>query len=232
MDTKKPCRLTVKTGQPGEMIKVAFADTGPGIPKEHLAKIFDPFYTTKEVGKGTGLGLSISYGIVQEHAGRIYAASQEGEGATFTIELPVVPDSSGRGSGVAEAKEPIEGRRKILVVDDDKPIIDLMEEFFRQNGHRVDSATDGEAALQKIEREDYHAIIADLKMPGMNGQQLVAELKAKRPHLLERFVLMTGDTVNPETRAFFERSGVHFLGKPFTFEQLNTLLRKVLKGGP
>lgn len=232
LGTKRPCRLTVKTGRVGEMIRVVFADAGPGIPKEHLAKIFDPFYTTKEVDGGTGLGLSISYGIVQEHGGKIYAASQEGEGAIFTIELPVVEGYSGGGSEVAETKQSIAGHRKILVVDDDKPIIDLMEEFFRQNGHRVDSATDGGAALQKIEREDYHVIIADLKMPGMNGQQLVAELKAKRAHLLKRFIIMTGDTVNPETRAFFERSGVHFLGKPFAFEQLNTLVRKVLETVP
>lgn len=82
--------LTIITEQQGDIIRVSFADDGPGIDPEHLGRIFDPFYTTKEIGKGTGLGLSICYGIITEHGGKIYVESDLGKGATFTIELPVL----------------------------------------------------------------------------------------------------------------------------------------------
>jgi len=81
--------LTITTKRVGEFIRASFADDGPGIPEENLGHIFDPFFTTKEVGKGTGLGLSICHGVINAHGGRIYAASEPGEGATFIIELPI-----------------------------------------------------------------------------------------------------------------------------------------------
>jgi signal transduction histidine kinase len=81
--------LTITTERLGNTIRISFADDGPGIPKENLSRIFNPFFTTKEVGKGTGLGLSICHGIVTEHGGQIYAISELGQGATFVVELPV-----------------------------------------------------------------------------------------------------------------------------------------------
>src|SRR5258708_10373374 len=81
----------------GDKIRVTFQDSGPGIPEENLSRIFDPFFTTKEVGKGTGLGLSLCYGMIHEHGGNITAASPPGEGATFTIELPVLSHDTGFG---------------------------------------------------------------------------------------------------------------------------------------
>ena len=87
-------RLLAKSHQTGQNIQVIFADDGPGISRENLSRVFDPFFTTKEVGKGTGLGLSICYGIIQEHGGRIWADSEEGKGATFTIEIPVVREGA------------------------------------------------------------------------------------------------------------------------------------------
>jgi signal transduction histidine kinase len=85
-------RLVVKTQKIGNMIQISFADNGPGIREENLKRIFDPFFTTKEVGKGTGLGLSICYGYVEAHAGRIYAQSKLGQGATFVVEIPIIPE--------------------------------------------------------------------------------------------------------------------------------------------
>jgi signal transduction histidine kinase len=82
-------RLMVKTEALGDAIRITFADDGPGIKEDELARVFDPFYTTKEVGKGTGLGLSISYGIVQDHGGQIYVESEAGNGASFIVELPL-----------------------------------------------------------------------------------------------------------------------------------------------
>jgi signal transduction histidine kinase len=81
--------LTVTTERTEDIVKISFADDGPGIPQENLANIFNPFFTTKEVGQGTGLGLSICYGIITEHGGRIYVESKLGKGTTFVVELPV-----------------------------------------------------------------------------------------------------------------------------------------------
>jgi two-component system NtrC family sensor kinase len=86
-------KLTVKTQTAGQNIRIAFADTGPGLPKENLDRIFDPFFTTKEVGKGTGLGLSICFGIVHEHGGRLYTKGKPGKGATFVVDIPLIEGS-------------------------------------------------------------------------------------------------------------------------------------------
>jgi signal transduction histidine kinase len=81
--------LTVTTEKVGDMVRASFADDGPGIPRENMTNIFNPFFTTKEVGQGTGLGLSICYSIIKEHGGRIYAESEPGKGATLVVELPI-----------------------------------------------------------------------------------------------------------------------------------------------
>ncbi|MFC1892575.1 sensor histidine kinase [Chloroflexota bacterium] len=88
--------LLITTETTGDTIRISFADNGPGISKENLKKVFDPFFTTREIGNGTGLGLSICHGIVAEHGGRIYAGSELGKGATFFVELPVVNEAQER----------------------------------------------------------------------------------------------------------------------------------------
>ncbi len=100
-------KLCIETRKVGGSIQITFTDNGPGIPRENLKKIFDPFFTTKEVGKGTGLGLSICYGIIQQHNGHIYAKSELGEGATFVVEIPIIPD----GQPVLEKRSLIEAGR-------------------------------------------------------------------------------------------------------------------------
>jgi len=104
-ETSRKGRLCIETKKVGHMIQITFADNGPGIPEQNLKRIFDPFFTTKAVGKGTGLGLSICYGIIREHSGHIYATSKYGEGATFVVEIPIIPDSQPAvvKSGLVEA---------------------------------------------------------------------------------------------------------------------------------
>jgi signal transduction histidine kinase len=97
---KRPGILTVKIEHSDGMVRATVADTGPGISRADISRIFDPFFTTKPVGHGTGLGLSVSYGIVQEHGGKIRAESEEGHGATFVVELPVISSAGLEGSGV------------------------------------------------------------------------------------------------------------------------------------
>lgn len=238
-------KLTIRTRADGDQIRVEIKDSGPGIPEEVLPRLFDPFFTTKDVGQGTGLGLSICYGIIEEHRGRIYARNAADGGATFVVQLPVVEPEMGREravqqtdsappvAGVAGAK----GGGNVLVVDDELTIIDILFQVLRADGHRVDTALSGTAALKKIEKERYDVIISDLKMPGMGGQELYERVKSRDPALASRIIFSTGDTVSAETRRFLEDSGNMYVQKPFELDAMRskvmaTLQREVLHSVP
>jgi two-component system, NtrC family, sensor kinase len=216
-------------------ITVEIIDNGPGIPESHLTKIFDPFFTTKEVGKGTGLGLSLSYGIIKEHGGNIYVSSRLGEGSTFVIELPIIVPSS-EGSFLPPELTPqalhfenLVREKRILVVDDEKYILDFFVEVFEMFPIQVDTAGDGRAAMEKMRVNDYDLIITDFKMPHMSGKELYEWIKDNRPSLAERIIFVTGDTVSPETRSFFEENRNRFLAKPFKIEDVKEAIQQTLE---
>jgi len=226
-------KLTLRSERDGDWIRVKFIDNGPGIPEEVLHRIFDPFFTTKEVGKGTGLGLSISYGIVQEHGGRIYAESVEGQGATFVVELPITPDET-LEEGYAEAasrqtapRPSGPGPKRILVVDDEDVVLQVLQRLLRKAGHTVLLAHSGRQALKKLQRVPIDVIISDLKMPDMDGYRLYEEVAKLNPNLARRVIFSTGDTANPHTLNFLARNGCHYIDKPFTVEKLMEKLNQV-----
>ncbi len=224
--------LTVATRRVGEdRIRVEFHDDGPGIARQVINKIFDPFFTTKEVGQGTGLGLSICYGLVAEHGGRIWADSEEGKGATFVVELPVVEeDVNWAEEALAQMKVPPVRGWRILVVDDEQLIIDLLTDVLGEDGHQVVGVCDGRAALRALEEEEYDLIISDLKMPGLSGRQLYAHLKAGRPDMVKRIVFTTGDVVSPGTKEFLVQTGCRYLAKPFDVSEVSAVVNEVLAG--
>jgi len=238
LETRGRGRLTIRTRNDiaGGRIVVEVTDDGPGIPEQHLTKIFDPFFTTKEVGKGTGLGLSLAYGIIKEHAGNIYARSRLGEGSTFVIELPVIGDLHEVAS-LAEELAPqglhfenlVRGKR-ILVVDDEKYILDFFVEVLQMYPVEVDTACDGRAAMDMMQLHEYDLIITDFKMPQMSGRELFEWIKEHRPHLAPRIVFVTGDTVSPETRSFFESTANRYLAKPFRIEEVREVVQQTLEG--
>jgi len=135
--------IRISTGATGQRVWIRFQDDGPGISEENLAKIFNPFFTTKPVGKGTGLGLSLSYGIIQEHGGSITVESKLGYGTTFIIELPITADAEASTSQmVAPAPLPLpSGKGKsILVVDDEEDILDLIRKTLEKQGYQIQTA--------------------------------------------------------------------------------------------
>lgn len=228
-------RLLIRTTLEREMIRVQFADDGPGIPPENLTRIFDPFFTTKPTGQGTGLGLSICYGIVEEHDGKIYVSSEAGGVTTFTVDLPVLKMDAG-DAGVARkelvgrpAMSPRNGIR-LLVVDDEPSIVEVLSEGLRSCGHSVDTAINGRLALRKIVDGTYDLVITDLKMPGMDGKSLYHEVRKIRPALADRFLFTTGDVIARDTRDFLERAGRPWLEKPFELRAVIDLLEAVLSG--
>jgi len=228
-------KIRTRVDEPKAQIVIEFSDDGPGIPESHLTRIFDPFFTTKEVGKGTGLGLSLSYGMIKEHGGNIYARSQPGEGATFVIELPIITgfqDTSAAPQAVALKSAQFDSllrNKRILVVDDEKYILDFFVEVFRDWPLSVDTAGNGKSALQKMQDSEYDLVITDYRMPQMSGRELFNWIGENRPHLADRVIFVTGDTVSIETRAFFEKSGSRYLAKPFRIEDIKDVIQQVLE---
>lgn len=216
-----PC----KPNEPGaaEWLQIAVTDDGPGISKENLAHIFDPFYTTKDVGKGTGLGLPVSTGIVREHGGNLYCESREGQGATFYVELPIRQAQQKAAQQPETAPEVISGR--VLVVDDEAFVANFVKEVLESDNHEVVAVDGGQAALEQLAHHDgFDAIVCDLKMPGMTGQELFARMKTEFPEAARRVLFLTGDSVSPKTHQFLARSGRPHLTKPVT---VKTLLKAV-----
>lgn len=213
----------------GETIRVAFTDTGPGIPPEVLDKIFDPFFTTKEVGTGTGLGLSVSHGIVQQHEGRIWVESEPGQGATFFVQLPVKSwiEDVAEAPTPEEKQTPREGQR-ILVIDDERTIVDLMVQVLEDTGYQVDGVMRADLALERLRHQRYDLIISDIKMPGMDGPACIEEVETMDPTLAERIIFVTGDVLRPATQQFLDSWEGPYIEKPFRVDDLKASVAEAL----
>ncbi len=220
--------LWIRGWKEGSSLRFSFRDDGPGISPEHLEKIFDPFYSTKEAGKGTGLGLSMCHRMVRAHGGKIWAESAEGEGTTFYVELPIKgPQGGEAGEEGEEAVGKIRGKW-ILVVDDEAGFTDPLCRILSHAGHVVEVARDGEEAWQAIGRKRYECILMDVRMPGVGGKELYRRIKEQDEGLAKRVIFATGDTLNPETQEFLESTGNAWLGKPFTVEELEGRIQECL----
>jgi PAS domain S-box-containing protein len=217
-------RIKLRTWREGELIVAAITDSGPGIPPAMLDQIFNPFFTTKAVGEGTGLGLSISDAIIREHGGQIRVASQAGEGATFTIELPIVHAPVARTDELAAPLEVSTSPRTILIVDDEPAIRAALSLYLEREGHTVDAVSSAREALEHARSRRYDAILLDLRMPDMSGDALFAELQASDPEHAARVVFATGDVESEAARSFLEQAGRPFICKPFALDDVAELL--------
>jgi PAS domain S-box-containing protein len=224
-----PRRLTLATQYEGTRERVALevADTGPGIPPEIQARIFEPFFTTKPSGQGTGLGLSLCLGIIENHGGTIRITSTLGEGVVFRIELPLGTPAVEREARAPEAQR-ISGGKRILVVDDEPQVAALLVRMLALNGHQVETAATGAAALDKLRTQAYDLILSDMKMPELDGPGLYRALEQQQPELCRRFVFFTGDILSPGTRQFLEETGAPSLSKPFTLEEVRRVVQAAL----
>ncbi len=242
-------KVTTRLVGDPDRILVEVADNGSGLKDEDLGRVFDPFFTTREVGQGTGLGLSVCYGIIREHGGQITARNGEVGGAVFTIELPVtaellvaqstpfaesapVPPAEPRGTTPAVAPTysvvPADDldahasprRRKALVVDDEESNAALVRRVLASAGYDVESTTLSRRALVMIERMPYDVVIADVKMPELSGQELYSRVCQIRPEMARRFIFISGDIDGEDTREFLEQSRCSYFMKPFNLERL------------
>ena len=229
--------MRIKTTHMNKTIKITFSDNGPGIPMDIQNRIFEPFYTTKEQGKGTGLGLSIAYGIIHRHKGKFYVESENGKGATFVIELPIISDQTATDfkTPAIENKEDkrnagskIPTGKSVLIVDDEIEMVEMLFNLLKKDGYQVDTARNGRQALEKIQLREFDIIISDVKMPVMNGMQLYDILKERKPKLAERIIFISGDIINKETIRFLKTCGCMYLGKPFKIESLKNCVTNLI----
>jgi PAS domain S-box-containing protein len=222
-------KLSIKTERMNNTLRITFKDTGPGIAKENLETIFDPFFTTREVGQGTGLGLSVCHGIITEHNGRIWAESQPGKGAAFIIELPLVTEE-----GQYEPTEPVieetarVAKAKILVVDDEPVIRQLISKVLGEQGHTVETIDNAASALKMVKSKRYRLILLDIKMPGMSGVELYKQFQKIAPSLTKRVVFITGDVMGKRTIAFLDKTKTPYIMKPFDARELKTQVNRIL----
>jgi PAS domain S-box-containing protein len=217
-------RIMLRTRRDGELIVASVTDSGPGIPPDALDQIFNPFFTTKAVGEGTGLGLSISDAIIREHGGQIRVSSRPGEGATFTVELPIMHAPLPRTGEIAVAPERSTAPRTMLIVDDEPAIRAALSLYLEREGHSVDAVASGREALEHARSRRYDAILLDLRMPDMSGDALFAELEASDPEHAARVVFATGDVDSEGARTFLQRAGRPYICKPFALEDVAELL--------
>jgi len=199
-------RITSEVSSDGRqpIVRIRIRDNGPGIATDLLPRIFEPFFTTKTAGQGTGLGLSICRQIVEEHEGRLSVESQTGNGATFTIDLPVTdePHFAPSVPGPAKPSAPSVPPSRGLVIDDELVVREFVNETFTSEGHCIDAAANGREAFEALKCNHYDFIICDLRMPEVNGQTFYDLVKSFDERLSRRIIFITGDTANANTHRF------------------------------
>jgi signal transduction histidine kinase/ActR/RegA family two-component response regulator len=211
---------------PGQYLRLAVADTGHGMDRAVIERIFEPFFTTKPVGEGTGLGLSVVHGIIESHGGEITVSSVPGQGTTFSIFLPQATPSDG-ASVVSD--EPVHGHReRILVVDDEEPLVNMMQQKLSRLGYEVVAHHDSLAALREFQSAPHRfdVIITDQTMPHLTGADLAREmtrLRADTPIIMcsgSGQALIKLESLRPAVR--------ECVLKPVNFGELSRSIRRVL----
>jgi CheY-like chemotaxis protein len=216
-------------GTPGRYALLTFTDSGAGMEAEIARHVFEPFYTTKELGKGTGLGLSIVYGIIKEHNGYVLCYSTIGIGTIFQIYLPLLDSAPAEtGEKVQETELPVQGRNYILLAEDNETTRVFGREILEEFGYSVVEAVDGEDALEKFRElgERISLVILDVIMPKMNGREVYDEIRRIVPNM--RVLFCSGYARDVVISQGGLEEGMDYLAKPFTPKELLMKIREVL----
>ena len=213
--------ITMESRQEDSTVVLSVSDTGTGIPEEIRAKLFDPFFSTK-ASKGSGLGLSVTMGIITKHGGSIDVESTQGEGTTFHIRLPMA-NCIANGS-CTKSKPPIIKRSRILLVDDDPEVSDIIGLTLEHLGHSVTVVTSGSEALSAFQGDNYGLVITDLGMPDVSGIDVARAVKATKPNTPVMLITGWGVHLNPEQMREIDS----VIEKPFGKEALITQMAELL----
>jgi CheY-like chemotaxis protein len=212
----------------GRYVKISITDEGVGISQEHLQRIFDPYFTTKQ--KGSGLGLATAYSIVKAHGGLIDVQSRPSAGATFRVYLPASDRSA--TSEEQQGDLPLDGKGRVLIVDDEDMVLDVASQMLRHIGYDAEAARDDDEAiaLYKIalgSHRPFAAVIIDLTIPGgMGGKETIKELLEVDPHV--RAVVSSGYSNDPIMGNFESFGFKGVVCKPYKVDEINAVLRQVI----
>lgn len=220
---------------PGEWVVIEISDNGTGIPPEIIGRIFDPFFSTKEVGKGTGLGLSTCYGIVKQTGGYLFVDSEVGRGTKFSVYLPrhvrtAAEAAEAQKESAAEKVAPdLTGAGVIMLVEDEDAVRMFAARALKNKGYTVLEARDGDHALEVLKDHTgkIDLIISDVMMPGTDGPTMMKQVRAQRPCI--KAVFISGYSEERLKESFETGEAVHFLPKPFSLKQLAEKVKDVLK---
>ncbi|MDP7692167.1 MAG: HDOD domain-containing protein, partial [Vicinamibacterales bacterium] len=214
----------------GEHVVVAVRDTGPGIARADLPVIFDPFFTTKPEGEGSGLGLAISRSIIDAHGGRILADSEPGKGAVFTVYLPVLAETdepvTDNGESPEDVGEGQKGPARILVVDDEVDLREMLQDALQLEGYQVDLASDGNEGIRKLTSAAYDALVLDLKMPRTRGTDVLRMVKKRFPAL--PVIIISGLARDTDFQLAEAAGAFVCLKKPFYVQELVAHIQRAL----
>ena len=222
-----------------EYVMIEVSDTGTGIPPDIVDKIFEPFFSTKEVGKGTGLGLSTVYGIVKQTGGFIYVDSEAGKGTSFRIFLPrhhPEPEVASEPCGAAprrlrrraKPRTDLTGQGTILLVEDEEGLRSLNARGLRSRGYSVIEASNGVEALEALEEKNgaVDLVVSDVVMPEMDGPTLLKTMRGTNPDL--KIIFVSGYAEDAFEKSLPENQQFAFLPKPFTLSQLVAAVKETM----
>ncbi|MBI4698569.1 MAG: response regulator, partial [Nitrospirae bacterium] len=211
-----------------EYIKISIKDEGTGIPQKHIAKIFDPYFTTKQTG--SGLGLTSTFSIIKNHDGYIDVESQDKNGTTFNIFLP-----ASKGKPLSDDRKPekiVQGSGKILVMDDEETVRNTVQKMLRHIGYDTEVVRDGDEAVELYKKAKnmalpFDAVIMDLTIRGgMGGRETINKLLEIDPEV--KAIVSSGYSNDPLMSEFSQHGFIGVLTKPYSIEELNKILSKIV----
>jgi two-component system cell cycle sensor histidine kinase/response regulator CckA len=238
VSAEESTHLAYKGMPAAEYVRIDVTDTGTGISPEIVDKIFEPFFSTKEVGKGTGLGLSTVYGIVKQTGGFVYVDSEPGQGTSFRIFLPrhhpeqeeALPEAAAAKDGSVEARPraDLTGQGTILLVEDEEGLRSLNARGLRSRGYSVIEASNGVEALEALEEKESSVdlVVSDVVMPEMDGPTLLKTMRVKNPDL--KIIFVSGYAEDAFEKSLPENQQFAFLPKPFTLSQLVAAVKETM----
>ena len=239
VESKDAFQRELEIMPPGAYVLIEVTDDGSGIPQDIIGRIFEPFFSTKEVGSGTGLGLSTVYGIVKQTGGFIFVESEMGKGTKFSIFLPrhnevevAVPARAAAEAAEARAPQDLTGAGTVLLVEDEDPVRMFSARALRNKGYTVLEAKSGEQALKIILEgpEPIDLIITDVVMPRMDGPTLIKQVRETMPDV--KVIFISGYTEDTFRKRLDNEQGIHFLPKPFSLKQLASKAKEIMTGVP
>ena len=225
--------LSIQTSFSENYVDVLVSDTGTGISKENLGKIFDPFFTTKMEGEGMGLGLAVCHSIVEHNRGTMKVVSELGKGSTFTVSLPMDKTSRLRElKGVLKTKKKdtkaagAEESPRLLVIDDERVLNDILQETLRTAGYQVEGAYDGVEGIEKLRHQKYNLVLLDIRMPRKDGLDVLKFIRREYPEV--KVIIITGLASLPEIKETVKLGAFACLKKPFLLDRVLETIEKAL----